>query len=141
MAIVQTVKRAFGAPGIAPRWTQSAKDAIGTAYSAGSTVWFTASAGIRPRQSMETWTFNRRVRSVRPGTILRIHAAAPFRLRWTDDEWAGVEDTASRPTALGIEFVDVPIARLAVPIRFTFFWPEVERWEGRDFAITVENPG
>ena len=46
MAIVQAVKRAFGAPGIAPRWTQSAKDAIGTAYSAGSTVWFTASAGI-----------------------------------------------------------------------------------------------
>src|SRR5207249_10325222 len=39
-------RRAFGAPGIAPRWTESAKDAIGTAYSAGSTVWFTVSAGI-----------------------------------------------------------------------------------------------
>src|SRR5713101_6577762 len=46
MAILRDAKRAFGAPGIAPRWTQSAKDAIGTAYSAGSTVWFTASAGI-----------------------------------------------------------------------------------------------
>jgi len=23
-------------------------------------------------------------------------------------------------------------------IRFTFFWPAAERWEGRDFAITVE---
>jgi len=35
--------------------------------------------------------------------------------------------------------VDVPIARLqAAPIRFTFFWPAAERWEGRDFAITVE---
>ncbi len=44
--IVHSVKHAFGAPGIAPRWTQSAKDAIGTAYSAGSTVWFTVSAGI-----------------------------------------------------------------------------------------------
>jgi len=46
MAILRAAKRAFGAPGIAPRWTQSAKDAIGTAYSAGSTVWFTVSAGI-----------------------------------------------------------------------------------------------
>ena len=24
------------------------------------------------------------------------------------------------------------------PIRFTFFWPAVERWEGRDFMINVE---
>lgn len=46
MATVHGARRAFGAPGIAPRWTQSAKDAIGTAYSAGSTVWFTVSAGI-----------------------------------------------------------------------------------------------
>ena len=46
MATIRTAKRALGAPGIAPRWTQGAKDAIGTAYSAGSTVWFTVSAGI-----------------------------------------------------------------------------------------------
>ncbi|HYV58285.1 MAG TPA: hypothetical protein VE911_12100, partial [Candidatus Nitrosopolaris sp.] len=46
MAIARTEKRAFGAPGIAPRWTQGAKDAIGTAYGSGSTVWFTVSAGI-----------------------------------------------------------------------------------------------
>jgi hypothetical protein len=24
------------------------------------------------------------------------------------------------------------------PIRFTFFWPAVERWERRDFVINVE---
>ncbi len=46
MAILLGAARAFGAPGIAPRWTQGTKDAIGTAYSAGSTVWFTVSAGI-----------------------------------------------------------------------------------------------
>jgi len=98
--------------------------------------------GRRLQRPIEVWTFNRHVRSVRPGTTLRVQAAAPFRLRWTADEWSVVEDTASTPTALGIEFVDVPIARFqAAPIRFTFFWPEVERWEGRDFAITVEkNP-
>ncbi|MGH7553782.1 MAG: glycoside hydrolase family 15 protein, partial [Longimicrobiales bacterium] len=46
MAIVRKTHRAFGAPGIAPRWTRGEKDAIGTAYSAGSTVWFTVSAGV-----------------------------------------------------------------------------------------------
>jgi len=37
---------AFGAPGLEPRWTSSAKDTVGTAYSASSRVWFTVSHGI-----------------------------------------------------------------------------------------------
>jgi glucoamylase len=94
--------------------------------------------GRRPRPPTEVWSFNRRPRSARAGTTLRIQGAAPFRLRWTTTEWAAVEDTASTPTALGIEFVDVPIGRLqAAPIRFTFFWPGAGRWEGRDFAVAV----
>jgi glucoamylase len=37
---------AFGSPGLAPRWTSSVKDAIGTSYAASSRVWFTCSHGI-----------------------------------------------------------------------------------------------
>ena len=37
---------AIGTPGLAPRWTSSLKDAVGTAYSASSRVWFTCSHGI-----------------------------------------------------------------------------------------------
>jgi glucoamylase len=37
---------AFGAPGLQPRWTSSAKDAVGTAYSASSRAWYTVSHGI-----------------------------------------------------------------------------------------------
>ncbi len=36
---------AFGAPGVPPRWTSSQKDAVVTAYSASSRVWFTVSHG------------------------------------------------------------------------------------------------
>jgi glucoamylase len=36
---------AFGAPGVPPRWTSSQKDAVVTAYSASSRVWFTLSHG------------------------------------------------------------------------------------------------
>lgn len=35
-----------GAPGIAPRWTSSAKSAVGTSITADSRVWFTISHGI-----------------------------------------------------------------------------------------------
>jgi glucoamylase len=37
---------AFGAPGIEPRWTSSAKEGVGTAYHTGCRVWFTLSHGI-----------------------------------------------------------------------------------------------
>ncbi len=37
---------AFGAPGIEPRWTSSAKDGVGTAYHSASCIWFTLSHGI-----------------------------------------------------------------------------------------------
>src|SRR5476649_2829146 len=37
---------AFGAPGILPRWTSSAKEGLGTAYHTSCRVWFTLSHGI-----------------------------------------------------------------------------------------------
>jgi len=36
----------FGAPGIEPRWTSSAKEGLGTAYHTSCQVWFTLSHGI-----------------------------------------------------------------------------------------------
>ncbi|ABF41808.1 Glucan 1,4-alpha-glucosidase [Candidatus Koribacter versatilis Ellin345] len=38
-------KVAFGAPGMEPRWTRGAKDAVGTAYSTSSKVWYTLAGG------------------------------------------------------------------------------------------------
>ena len=46
MAVLLQRYPAGGGPGIAPRWTRSDKDGVGTAYSALSKVWFTASKGI-----------------------------------------------------------------------------------------------
>jgi hypothetical protein len=37
---------AFGAPGIEPRWTSSAKEGFGTAYHTSCRLWFTLSHGI-----------------------------------------------------------------------------------------------
>ncbi len=37
---------AFGAPGIGPRWTSSAKEGLGTAYHTSCRLWFTLSHGI-----------------------------------------------------------------------------------------------
>ncbi|MDQ2775700.1 MAG: glycoside hydrolase family 15 protein [Acidobacteriota bacterium] len=39
-------KKAFGAPGMEPRWTHSNKNGIGTAYAASSKIWFTLFGGV-----------------------------------------------------------------------------------------------
>jgi len=98
--------------------------------------------GARRPQPIEVWSFKRRARTVRPGATLRIQAGAAFRLRWTIDEWTAVTDTASASTVVGVDFVDLPIAADQVaPIRFTFFWLQAGRWEGRDFVVGVERRG
>ncbi len=90
----------------------------------------------------EIWKFNRQVRAMSAGRTLRIQASAPFRLRWSGDEWRNAHDTGSTPTGLGVEFVDVPVALgQRTPIRFTFLWTDVGRWEGRDFQVIVSGPG
>ena len=38
--------KAFGYPGIEPRWTHGGKDGVGTAYAASSRIWFTFWNGI-----------------------------------------------------------------------------------------------
>jgi len=46
MATLRETPAATGRPGIEPRWTHSAKDVVGTAYSASSRVWYTISDGV-----------------------------------------------------------------------------------------------
>ena len=46
MASAEAAPAPFGAPGIEPRWTSSAKEGVGTAYHTSCRVWFTISHGI-----------------------------------------------------------------------------------------------
>jgi glucoamylase len=92
----------------------------------------------RKSPPMEIWKFNRQVSSAPAASILRIQAAAPFRLHWSCDEWGQIEDTDSTSVGTGHAYVDIRILpEQRAPIRFTFFWTTTERWEGRDFQVGV----
>ena len=97
-------------------------------------------SGRNTRHLFEVWKHNRQVRRIRKDYTLRVQVDAPFRLHWTNDEWRTVNDIPSSGTALGIEFVDVPIpADQRAPIRFTFFWTSKGSWEDRDYMVDVES--
>ncbi|HYG60006.1 MAG TPA: hypothetical protein VD902_18220, partial [Symbiobacteriaceae bacterium] len=100
----------------------------------------------RPAEPLEIWKRNRRPQAVARGTRLRVQAGAPFRLRWSADNWATVHDTAATATGVEMYFVDLPAdLEQVAPYRFTFYWTREDRWEGEDFAVAllatwVKNP-
>ena len=97
---------------------------------------------IKNRKSckpLEIWKPNRQVCTVKKRHTLRIMAPASFRLHWSGNDWRNVEDTLSCATALGIDFVDIPVTpSQRAPIRFTFLWTSNGRWEGRNYEVAVE---
>jgi len=88
---------------------------------------------------MEVWKPTRHVRFMHVGEVLRVQGNAPFRLHWSNDNWQTATDTDSHHSALNIEYVDLKDLMNAPGscIRFTLFWPDENRWEGRDYAVTA----
>ena len=92
-----------------------------------------------PGYKIEVWKMNHQVRSVEAGMLLRIQTSSSFRLHWSLDEWQTVHDSDSVPTSLGIEYVDITIPLTQnSPLRFTFFWPKDNQWQGTNFEVAVK---
>jgi glucoamylase len=87
-----------------------------------------------------SWRFNNKVRTMPAGKVLRIETLAPALVHWSADGWHTVRDDASRDTTLGVHVLDLATAHLCPGARIdmTFYWPEVDRWEGTDYLVCVE---
>ncbi len=71
--------------------------------------------------------------------MLRLELLAPACVRWSADGWESVHEADSWDTGLGVHVVDLPTSALpaGATVRFTFYWREERRWEGRDFEVQV----
>ncbi len=94
----------------------------------------------RIRSPFAMWRFNHKCRSIPAGKVLRVEVLAPAIVHWSRDAWHMVEDTRTWDTGLGVHVADLPTDALPPGARavFTFFWPEADRWEGIDFAVTID---
>ena len=86
------------------------------------------------------WRFNNKTRSVPQNKTLRIVLLSPALVHWSLDDWKTTHDSNTRDTGLGIHTLDLPTATLPAGGRavFTFFWPKENRWEGKDYSVTVQ---
>ncbi len=91
---------------------------------------------VSPRM---TWRFNQKIRTLAVGKILRIETMEPAIIHWSGDDWKTTEDVKTHDVGLGMHIADLPTKSLPAgrQVKFTFYWPEVKRWEGTDFIIHV----
>ncbi len=87
------------------------------------------------------WRFNNKCRSIPKGKQLRLALMAPAMVHWSVDGWQTSQDTNTWDTGLGIHAADLPTDKLAGgrEILFTFYWQQVQHWEGTNFSVIVEN--
>jgi len=88
----------------------------------------------------EMWSRRHPIRRVPPGQILRLIVEAEATVVWSANAWASTNkaDTTLMST-LGLWFADLPTENCSdgSVIEFTFFWKADQRWEGRNYSVTV----
>lgn len=86
-----------------------------------------------------SWRFTDRIRTMPPGSTLRIETLARADVHWSRDGWRTVRQTTTLDTTLGIHVADLDTESLTSgeTLELTFFWPDAQRWEGSNFAVAV----
>jgi glucoamylase len=88
---------------------------------------------------LRSWRFNQKRRSIPAGKKLRTELQEPATVHWTLDDWGTSRDEDTREVAFGMHCVDMGTQNAAPGsrIRFTFYWPGSNRWEGTDYTVAV----
>jgi glucoamylase len=96
---------------------------------------------LQPIQSNhEIWTLRYPLRRVTRGKILRIILAGQATVAWSTDgaTRSNLSDTIHQ-SILDLWFADFPTADWPAgsTLTFTFFWKRDQRWEGRDWQVSI----
>ena len=91
---------------------------------------------VNPR--VMPWRPNFRPERMPAGRILRVELPEPGEVRWSGDNWASVQETATADTGLGVHAAELPTAALAAGATIVLTWREGRSgWAGANYAVTV----
>jgi glucoamylase len=99
--------------------------------------------GNHPPSEIEVFkVLRRQIRGIPVGKTLRITSASRFLVRWTADGWATQEELESTQLGFAGSYADLPTAKGQTgSLIFTLYWPEEDRWEGKNFEVEMEAQG
>jgi len=96
---------------------------------------------LNPVQSRhEIWSVRHPLRRMARGKILRIVLALEATIVWSTDAWAHTNHLrTAHQSELELWFADFPSAEwpLGSAMEFTCFWQQEQRWEGRNWRVSV----
>ena len=97
--------------------------------------------GNHPPSHIEVFKVSRRqIRQIPSGKTLRITSASRFEVTWTANNWKTTEVLASTQVGYAGSYADLPTkAGQSGALSFTLFWPDENRWEGRNFEVAIES--
>jgi glucoamylase len=97
---------------------------------------------VNPVQSgYEIWSLRHPLRRMSRGKTLRIILATEATVVWSNDDWTHTNRSdTTRESGLDLWFADFPTAEWPAGSVFTFtcFWKRDQRWEGRDWQVSVQ---
>jgi glucoamylase len=89
------------------------------------------------RSALQIWRFKFPVTAIAAHERLRLQLDAPAIVHWSADGWMTRHDNRTEATGLGVHVFEFPPAADGSDLVFTFYWPEADRWEGRDFVVKI----
>ena len=99
--------------------------------------------GHHPESHIEVFkVLRRQIRTMPAGKTLRITSAERFQVRWTADAWQTAHTLDSTQLGLAGSYADLPTEPgHEGMLTFTLYWPDENRWEGKNFDVRVEAAG
>lgn len=93
----------------------------------------------KPAPAPVVWRQKSRTGRIAEGRVLRLDFQEPALVHWSTDDWATVHDGHADATGLQTFIYDIPTEPFAAGtvIRFTFYWPLRETWEGVNYQVIV----
>ena len=95
--------------------------------------------GHHPPSQIEVFKVSRRqIRDIPAGKTLRITSAARFCVTWSSDQWKTTRSFESTQVGYAGSYADLPTSPGQTgALSFTLFWPDENRWEGRNFDVDI----
>lgn len=87
---------------------------------------------------VQVWSFRHKLHHAEASRSLRIVVNAPGLLHWSSDQWQHTADNKLAHEGFDVYSYVFPANRFTAgqELKFTFYWPDVKRWENHDFSIT-----
>ena len=87
----------------------------------------------------KVWRFNHKIRSMPTDKMLRVETLVPAIIHWSGDDWQTINETKTTDTGVGMYYADLPTTKIpeGKQVLFTFYWPQADRWENKDFSVSV----